>query len=59
MSFVNTTLRIPAPACARLAAVCAAAEGKEVTCPSAMQRTCPTLAAIRRMTATETDAPAS
>ena len=39
------------PACARLAAVCAAVEGKEVTCPAAMQRSCPTLAAIRRLTA--------
>lgn len=59
MSFVTTTLRIPAPACARLAAVCAAAEGKEVSCPSAMQRICPTLAAIRRMTEAETGTAAS
>jgi hypothetical protein len=38
------------PARARLAAVCAAIEGREVTCPAAMRRACPTLAAIRRMT---------
>jgi hypothetical protein len=45
------TLATPAapllPTCARLAAVCAAIEGKEVTCPVAMQRACPTLAALR------------
>jgi hypothetical protein len=41
---------IPLPACARLAAVCAAIEGRDVTCPAAMQRTCPTLAALRRLT---------
>jgi hypothetical protein len=39
---------MPLPACARLAAVCAAIEGKDVTCPAAIRRTCPTLAAIRR-----------
>lgn len=59
MSFVNTALRAPLPACARLSAVCAAIEGRDVTCPAAMQRTCPTLAAIRRMTAPETDSSAS
>ena len=43
MNFVNTSSpAILLPACAQLAAVCAAIEGREVTCP--------TLAAIRRMT---------
>ena len=52
MNLVNTSgPAIRCPACARLAAVCAAVEGKEVTCPAAMQRTCPTLAAIRRIVA--------
>jgi hypothetical protein len=52
MNLVNpTSPAIPLPACARLAAVCAAIENREVTCPAAMQRTCPTLAAIRRVTA--------
>ena len=52
MNFVNPSSPVvPLPACARLAAVCAAIEGKEVTCPAAMQRTCPTLAALRRLTA--------
>jgi hypothetical protein len=39
------------PPCARLAAVCAATEGREVTCPASMQRSCATLATLRRMTA--------
>ena len=47
----NSSPTMPLPACARLAAVCAAIAGKEVTCPAAVQRTCPTLAAIRRATA--------
>ena len=52
MSFVNPGSQfVPLPACARLAAVCAAVEGKQVTCPAAMQRSCPTLAALRRLTA--------
>ena len=52
MNLVNpTSPAIPLPACARLSAVCAAIEGREVTCPAAVQRTCPTLAAIRRVTA--------
>jgi len=51
MNFVNTSSpAVLLPACARLAAVCAAIEGREVTCPAAMRRVCPTLAAIRRMT---------
>lgn len=51
MADAATAPKAPLPACARLAAVCAALEGKEVTCPAAMQQACPTLAAIRRMTA--------
>jgi hypothetical protein len=39
MNFVNTSSpAVLLPACARLAAVCAAIEGREVTCPAAMQR---------------------
>ncbi|HRO09921.1 hypothetical protein [Amaricoccus sp.] len=49
MTLAITAAPILLPPCARLAAVCAAIEGKEVTCPVAMQRACPTLAAIRRM----------
>jgi hypothetical protein len=50
MNLVNiTSPAVPLPACTRLATVCAAIEGREVTCPAAMQRTCPTLAAIRHM----------
>ena len=45
----DSSSTMPLPACARLAAVCAAIDGKEVTCPAAIQRSCPTLAAIRRM----------
>lgn len=56
MSFVTTTTRIPAPACARLAAACAAADGDQITCPSARGGTCPTLSAVRRMSETETGA---
>jgi hypothetical protein len=48
----------PLPACARLEAVCAALDGKEVTCPAAMQRACPTLAAIRRLTVPAMESPA-
>jgi hypothetical protein len=52
MNLVNITgLAVPLPACARRATVCAAIEGREVPCPAAMQRTCPTLAAIRHMMA--------
>ena len=40
----------PIPPCARLAAVCAAVEGRAITCPAAMKQTCTTLAALRRMT---------
>ncbi len=39
----------PIPTCARLASICAAVNGREITCPAAMQRTCVTLAALRRM----------
>jgi hypothetical protein len=39
----------PIPSCARLAEVCAALEGREVTCPAALQRSCATLAALRRI----------
>ena len=50
MNLVNSSsMMVPLPGCARLAAVCAAVEGREVTCPAAMQRSCPTLAAIRRL----------
>jgi hypothetical protein len=59
MNFVNAgSQHVPLPACARLAEVCAALEGKEVTCPAAMQRSCPTLGAIRRLTAPAAERPA-
>jgi hypothetical protein len=48
-----TTTAAPIPPCARLAAVCAAIEGRTVTCPAAMQRSCATLAALLRITGTE------
>jgi len=52
MSFVNPGSQFVAvPACAHLAAVCPAVEGKDVPCPAAMQRSCPTLGALRRMAA--------
>ena len=39
MNFANTSSpAVLLPACARLAAVCAAIEGREVTCPAAMRR---------------------
>ena len=39
MNLANTSNpAVLLPACARLAAVCAAIEGREVTCPAAMQR---------------------
>jgi hypothetical protein len=42
MNFVNTSSpAILLPACARLAAVCAAIERREVTCPAAMRRARP------------------
>ena len=51
MNFANTSSpAVLLPACARLAAVCAAIEGREVTCPAAMRRARPTPAALRRMT---------
>ncbi len=51
MNFASTSSpAVLLPACARLATVCAAIEGREVTCPAAMRRARPTLAAIRRMT---------
>jgi hypothetical protein len=60
MSFVNPGSQfVPLPRCARLAAVCAALEGKSVTCPAAMQRSCATLAALRRPTLSATEHPAS
>ncbi|MFQ8432031.1 hypothetical protein [Amaricoccus sp. W119] len=37
----------PVPPCARLAAICAAIDGREVTCPATARRTCATLAALR------------
>lgn len=40
---------MPVPACAGSATGCAAIGGREVTCPAAIQRTCQTLAAIRRI----------
>ncbi len=43
----------PIPPCARLAAVCAAIDGRAVTCPATMQRSCATLAALRRITGAE------
>jgi hypothetical protein len=43
----------PIPPCARLAAICAAIDGREVTCPAAMQRTCATLAALRLKSTTD------
>ncbi len=49
----------PIPPCARLAAVCAAIEGRAVTCPAATQRTCATLAALRRSTPVEQESSAS
>jgi hypothetical protein len=39
----------PIPTCARLAEVCAALDGREVSCPAARQRSCATLAALRRI----------
>lgn len=48
----------PIPPCARLAAVCAALEGREVACPAAMQRSCATLAALRRFSRAEPQRPA-
>ena len=49
MNFANTSsLAVLLPACARLAAVCAAIEGREVTCPAAMRRARPTPAAVER-----------
>ena len=53
------TTTAPIPPCARLAAVCAAVEGREVTCPAAMQRICATLAALRRMTLPARELPAT
>ena len=47
------TTTAPIPPCARLAAVCAAIDGRAVTCPAAMQRRCATLAALRRITGAE------
>ncbi|HVL21595.1 MAG TPA: hypothetical protein VM422_11540 [Amaricoccus sp.] len=41
------------PPCARLAAICAAVDGRTATCPAAMQRRCATLAALRRITGAE------
>ena len=43
----------PVPPCARLAAICAAIDGREVTCPAAARRTCATLATLRRITRPE------
>jgi hypothetical protein len=40
----------PIPPCARLAAICPAIEGRAIACPAAMQRSCATLATLRRMT---------
>ena len=45
----------PFPPCARLAAVCAAIDGREVTCPAAARRTCATLATLRRIIRPEQD----
>ena len=60
MSFVNPGSQFVAvPACARLAAVCAAIEGRDVPCPAAMQRSCPTLAALRRMATPAAERPGS
>ena len=39
MNFANTSsLAVLLPACARLAAVCATIEGREVACPAAIRR---------------------
>jgi hypothetical protein len=53
------TTTAPIPPCARLAAVCAAIEGRTVSCPAAMQRSCATLAALRRITGTKQEHPAT
>ena len=37
----------PIPPCARLAAFCAAINGRAITCPAAIQRKCATLATLR------------
>ena len=51
MNFANTSsLAVLLSACARLAAVCAAIEGREVNCPAAMRHARPPPAALRRMT---------
>jgi hypothetical protein len=39
---------VPIPPCARLASVCAAIEGRAVTCPAATRLRCATLAALYR-----------
>jgi hypothetical protein len=42
MNFANTSSpAVLLPACARLAAVCAAIEGREVNCPAAMRHARP------------------
>jgi hypothetical protein len=48
MNAATSIRTAPLPACARLAAVCAALDGREATCAAALQRACPALAAIRR-----------
>ena len=51
MNLANTSsLAVLLPACARLAAVYAAIEGREVTCPTAMRHPHPIPDALRRMT---------
>ena len=51
MNFANTSSpAVLLPACARLAAVCATIEGREVTWFAAMQHARPAPAALRRMT---------
>ena len=44
------TTTAPIPPCARLAAICAAIDGRASACPAAMERTCATLATLRRIT---------
>jgi hypothetical protein len=56
---IPTATTAPIPPCARLAAICAAIEGRPATCPAATQRGCATLAALRRITGAEQASSAS